>query len=371
MDPAPKPDTEDEVEKIIERVRDVHHRLGAAEPDDPFSEEQPWPEPVVGATLLDDVADTFCRHLSLKEGVADTLTLWAVSTHAIEVSEFAPRLYLTSPTAGCGKSLTLAILTRLCRRPLPDSNITTAAIFRAVHHTQATLLIDEIDTFLKHHRESIGILNSGHYRPMAYVRRLMRGVVVSFSTFGAVALAGIGSLKVAALESRCIILPMRKRGPDEEIEALRVHRGRDRVLRDLGRKAARWTIDHLDRLGEAEPEMPDQLSDRGQDNWRVMIAIADLAGGEWPRRARDAAVNLSAPSEALSTPELLLADIRDIFDRSMSTRIKTSVLVQTLTEMEDREWGSLTQWSVAVMLKPFGIRPVVKKLRGESVASRL
>src|SRR5215472_3488383 len=59
---------------------------------------------VVGATLLDDIADTFCRHLSLKEGVADTLTLWAVSTHAIEVSEFAPRLYLTSPTAGCGKS---------------------------------------------------------------------------------------------------------------------------------------------------------------------------------------------------------------------------------------------------------------------------
>jgi hypothetical protein len=39
------------------------------------------------------------------------------------------------------------------------------------------------------------------------------------------------------------------------------------------------------------------LNDRAADNWEPLFAIADLAGDEWPRLARTAAVKLSADSE--------------------------------------------------------------------------
>jgi len=35
--------------------------------------------------------------------------------------------------------------------------------------------------------------------------------------------------------------------------------------------------------------MPAGIFNRAADNWRPLLAIADLAGGEWPERARQAA----------------------------------------------------------------------------------
>ena len=43
----------------------------------------------------------------------------------------------------------------------------------------------------------------------------------------------------------------------------------------------------LDELRDAEPDMP--VEDRAADTWEPLIAIADLAGGDWPARAAQAA----------------------------------------------------------------------------------
>lgn len=48
---------------------------------------------------------------------------------------------------------------------------------------------------------------------------------------------------------------------------------------------------HLDRLSYASPHLPDELDDRAQDCWEPLLAIADLAGGGWPVRARTDLVN--------------------------------------------------------------------------------
>jgi putative DNA primase/helicase len=61
----------------------------------------------------------------------------------------------------------------------------------------------------------------------------------------------------------------------------------------LRRKALRWAADNFAKLTDPDPQMPDALNDRAADNWRPLLAIADLAGGEWPVRARDAACLLS------------------------------------------------------------------------------
>ena len=53
----------------------------------------------------------------------------------------------------------------------------------------------------------------------------------------------------------------------------------------LASRAARWAADNLDALRGADPALPAVLNDRQADNWRMLVAIADLAG--CGARARD------------------------------------------------------------------------------------
>ena len=87
----------------------------------------------------------------------------------------------------------------------------------------------------------------------------------------------------------------------------------------LARKAARFVSDNEQALRNAEPASPDALNDRQADAWDPLFAIAEVAGGEWPERARAAAkalcqVDAEEDVEA-DIKTVLLADIRDIFAR--------------------------------------------------------
>ena len=53
------------------------------------------------------------------------------------------------------------------------------------------------------------------------------------------------------------------------------------------------------------PDLPREIQDRAADNWEPLIAVADLAGGKWPRLAREAAVALVAAASDTS-PALVL-----------------------------------------------------------------
>jgi hypothetical protein len=230
--------------------------LGAAEkqPDD-LTKAQPtaplpvgteaelplWPEPVDGVELLDALCATFARHLVLSEGAAEILALWTVFTHIIDISEFAPRLAILSATPRCGKTTLLLILISLTRRPLPASNITPALVYRVIDLEKPTLLIDEADTFLG--SDFTGILNSGHTRATAYVRRCAPNSFdpCSFSTFAAIAVAKIGKLP-PTLEDRSFVIWMKRRRADEKVERFRPDRTDDLVV--LKRKTMRWAADN-------------------------------------------------------------------------------------------------------------------------------
>lgn len=60
--------------------------------------------------------------------------------------------------------------------------------------------------------------------------------------------------------------------------------------------------------------MPPGLNDRAADTRHPLLAIASVAGGDWPSLVRSAATKLAAVSENESAGELLLADWRAIFD---------------------------------------------------------
>src|SRR5215472_10078158 len=100
-------------------------------------------------------------------------------------------------------------------------------------------------------------------------------------------LAGIGNLP-DTVGDRSIIIEMIRKRLEEKVKRLRACDGKE--LWVLGRKVARWAADNCDAMSQADPESPERLNDRAADAWLPLLAIADQAGGEWPGRARAAAV---------------------------------------------------------------------------------
>lgn len=358
-----------------EREEDGRLQGSAPALEDP----EPWPDPVDGADLLDDLSRTLRLHLVLPEGAADALPPWIVHTHAHDAAEVSPIAAVTSAVKGCGKTSVLHLLTALVPRPLPAANVTPAVVFRAVEKYQPTLLVDEADTYLLRHDELRGILNSGHLRGMAQVVRSVGDDHEPrvFRTWAPKAIALIGKLP-ATLADRSIEIRMRRRLPGETVERLRLDRLSD--LEPLRRRAWRWAQDHLEDLRASDPDVPTELRDRAADNWRALLAIADVAGGEWPDRARRAALLLTGAAEEDGDGDvgvLLLADIRDLFEALGSDRLPSGDIAAALAKLEDRpwpEWGRqqkpISATGIARILRPFQVRPKRLRIEGETAGVR-
>jgi hypothetical protein len=166
----------------LDREYNERRKRTKIEDDDRFlPDPDPWPEPVNGAELLEQLSKTAASHLVLPKGAADAIAMWVLFTHAHDCFDISPVLGVTSPTPECGKTTLLTFLGGVVPRPLPTSNVTAAALFRAVAKWGPTLLIDEADTFLRGNDELRGILNSGHKRSNAFVIRTS-GTTTSRST---------------------------------------------------------------------------------------------------------------------------------------------------------------------------------------------
>ncbi|MCG3776679.1 MAG: hypothetical protein JW395_3539 [Nitrospira sp.] len=252
---------------------------------------------------------------------------------------------------------------RLVANPEVASNITAANIFRLIasEEQKPTLILDEADTYMEQDEAMRGIVNSGHTRDFAVVRRIDKDTFKSekFSTWAPMAIAKIGELS-PTLESRSIIVRMRRAAPNQRLERFRTED--DGRLVELGTQIGTWARTNVAALRLADPEMPEGLGSRDSDNWRPLIALADLAGGEWPHTARQAAVRLSKRFEDPNLGIQLLADIRLAFERTTEDRYSSAKLCAFLNDLEDRPWcefngRALSQNQLARQLRPFGVRP--------------
>jgi putative DNA primase/helicase len=164
---------------------------------------------------------------------------------------------------------------------------------------------------------------------------------------------------------------MKRKRPEERVARFRAIRPGN--LPNIKRQCIRWAQDDLITLRDAalEVSVPEGLNDRAADNWEPLLTIADRVGGEWPDRARKAALALSGKGAAEdgSIGVMLLGDIRAIFERralevsgDLWTRIPSKELAEKLAEMEGRPWADwkgkpLTKNSLARLLDSFCIRP--------------
>ncbi|MBW8003206.1 MAG: DUF3631 domain-containing protein [Planctomycetes bacterium] len=336
-----------------------------------FKEIIPFPESVDGSVLLDDLAGTLKKYMVLPAGAADALALWITFTYLHNNFDISPLLCVTSPEKRCGKTTLLSILGQLTARALPASNITSAALFRTVEQFEPTLLVDEVDTFIRGSDELRGILNSGHLKSQAFVIRTVGDDFEPrvFKTWCPKAIALIGKL-APTLADRSIIIPLQRKGPAEKVERLRLGRLAEDTER-LRQKLARWTEDISRFVGQIEAKELGFLTDRAADNWRPLLMIADAAGEDWVNRAVRAARLLSIGVEDDELGPILLQDLEKIFAEKETDRLSSTEIVEMLVQQEDKPWPEykkgkpLTKRQLAIILKRYGIRPKPFKNQGD------
>jgi len=294
-------------------------------------------------------------------------TLWIAHAHLMDCWDSTPRIAFLSPEPGSGKTRALEVTELVVPRPVTAVNVSPAYLFRKVADEAGTptVLFDEIDTVFgpkaKDNEEIRGLLNAGHRKSGVAGRCVMGGKAVfteELPAYCAVALAGLGYLP-DTIFTRSVIINMRRRAPGETVEPFRRRRevGKGEALRD---RLAEWTASIAPKIVGVWPEMPEGIADRNADVWEALLAVADAAGGEWPKLARDAAVALVASSVRGegSLGIKLLTDIKVVFGGKQMMRTKE--LLDALINMEESVWADirgrpLTDRSLAVRLRGYGI----------------
>ncbi|MEV4614203.1 DUF3631 domain-containing protein [Kitasatospora sp. NPDC049258] len=322
-----------------------------------------------GAELLCELRSAIAHFVILpSEQALDAVTLWVAATHLQPAWQHAPRLAVIGPAKRCGKSRLLDIVTETVHDPLITVNASSAAIFRSITDQPPTLLVDEADTMFgtvkaaEKNEDLRGLLNAGHQRNRPTLR--VTGPdhkVVKFPTFAMAALAGIGDLPDTIMD-RSVVIRMRRRAPGERVSSYRSDRDNP-GLRELRDGLHTWLVPLIDAATDMEPPMP--VDDRAADTWEPLVTVADLAGGEWPVRAREACRAMTAfesgQDEDGGLKTRILVDIRRVFAAGGNPdALSTEHLLTALKADHEAPWAEhgptgLSARGLQLPLKDYGI----------------
>jgi hypothetical protein len=163
------------------------------------------------------------------------------------------------------------------------------------------------------------------------------------------------------LADRSVEITLQRKRAGDKVKKFRL----DRVqhLHVLGCKLARFVQDNAEKVRAADPEPPAALHDRAADNWRPLLAIAEVAGGDWPARARRASLEIHGGAEDADEYGVqLLGDIKVAFGATKAKALWTDDLLRHLHAMSERPWNEygrhrkpITPRDLGALLKPFKI----------------
>lgn len=344
-------------------------QVGADEPNHlPFPIVEPHSETIDPAQLLDEVSSSIRKYIVLDQEQADAAALWVAQTWFIPHIDLAALAIINAPEKACGKTQLLTVIGYMSYRPLPASNASSSAIFRAVEKWSPTILADEADTFFKDNSELQGMINAGYLRGGYVLRSEASGDSFEprmFSVFSAKAIAGIALEKHLpdATMSRGIVFNLRRKLSSESVSRLR-HADRN-LFGETTSKLARFAEDYAQQVKHARPTLPESLNDRDQDNWEPLLAIAGCAGEAWLMRATNAALKLSNYGEkSVSTGNQLLADIQEVFEHKHINRIRSVELISELIKDDEKPWATYNRG------KPISPRQLAKQLAIYGISSK-
>jgi putative DNA primase/helicase len=324
--------------------------------------DKPWAEPVDSATMLAETKAQFRRFVvASDEGTVATVLWTAQSWVHNEIATHSPILVLTSIVPASGKTTGLGVLEQMTPNAYNGVELTGPNLFHIVDSLSPTLIIDEADRLFYRRPDLANLINAGWTRG-ATVPRLVHGMLRNFNIFCPKVIGSLGLNVSPQTATRFIVVKLFPKLPEEKVEAF--HFAADENFVTLRRKLQRWAINNASKLKDAKPEMPVGFDNRLGQNWRLLFAIAEDAGGDWPKLARAAAVTMSRKSEdEAPEPVRLLAAVRPLvtgLDFKPSADLHKQLNADVLGEWRDfRGRGQITEKQMAVLLGQFDIHPQV------------
>jgi hypothetical protein len=336
---------------------------------------EPWDKLVAGDVLLAEIAAFYEKFCWLPACTADVLAVWSLQTWCYELFDFAAIVAVWSPEHECGKGRVLDVTEKLVRRAFRTSNTSAAVLYHVISKGNLTVLVDELDSVSDEQRAAICNILKGGFQSNGTAHRMTERngeqVEVEFSTYCPKMIATITLDKLdKATRSRTIGIRMKRKPRSQKVAKFRRV---DATI--LQRKCMRWAQDNAEAIKAVPPMDVDECAtDRQEDVWEPLIAIARVAGGDWEKRIRLAAQHLAAGGSdgaSETVAHQLLAAFQSYFSER-GDRTDTKTIIAELNEsgdFADVNFGrGLTPHYVARLLKPYGIEPRVHKMNDGKTA---
>jgi putative DNA primase/helicase len=333
----------------------------------------PWAKPVDTRALLGELTAQIERYVVIHQREAATaIVLWTCFAWCHDIATFSPILVIQSGDIEGGKTTASKVISLLTPRARVIAEPTGPSLYRYVDRHHPTLIVDDADRLLAHRPDLAHIVNVSLTRGALIHRTDVKGRTLAFDPFCPKVLNGINLLAhlQPGTRSRCITVGLLPKLAHEKVVSLR-HTVEDETFVTLQRKLLRWASDNMSALKKATPAMPEGFANRLEENFVLLFAIADLAGGDWPKKARAAARRLAGEHNEPSTGKRLLAAFRDLFAKHGKV-LASDRVAELLAADEEGEWANyrghrINKWEIAQLLRPYNIRPELIWQRGKPV----
>lgn len=340
-------------DKVLSLVHE--HKQGGL-----VAEIEPYHEPVTHDEIYTALYSLVHEHMAIDEPLKVAFVLWVIFTYLTDISDFAPIAWITAPERQCGKSTLLGLFDRVVNKAYPVINPTQAVIYRVMEQFKPTLLIDEIDTSIKDKKELLGIVNAGYSRHANNVPRVNTdkgGIVENFDVFGAKVFSGIGEMK-GTFASRAIRFELRRKTNSDKVKRFNKRTLPYETTNEIQSKVKRWAVDNRQAVQAVQTPLL-QINDRDFDNWEILLQIATVLGVY--DKALQACLTICNRKDEPSLNEMLLSDIRDIFNVE---RMSSTDLLEKLNFDSEKCWQTLNNGS------PLTSHQLAKKLKGFGIVSK-
>ena len=211
--------------------------------------------------LISDIVTILGDCLDLDQDSRKLLSAFVISTWIPEKLSVAPYLALVGPP-GSGKTTAMLILNSLFYRGLLTADISSSAFYDISHRIHPTISLDETLTAGRP-RELIHLLRASSTRGCVGLRKDKANLA-----FGAKAFSWLELPDDQALNSRCIVMPMRRtsrtdlKSPNDSAVLERAKKLRMRLLQ--------FRFERLRNVSEPKPPLNGRLSGRSLDLYRAL-----------------------------------------------------------------------------------------------------
>lgn len=313
-----------------------------------------------GAMALNDARAFYRRHFHFPSTVQlDVFTLWTAGlTHMRDhnqryIGPTAVRMYIRASTPGAGKSLLGDFIALTGGRGevvfAPAS--TYWGVVEMIAEQNKTVVLDNYDEAKGNARSGqLNIALAGAYSHTALLRS-GRNNEEEACVYGPMAITAIGDrlrrrTDFRPVEERSVVVDVAKK--PREVKLPRFdrrdpeHRSRCESIR---RACEAWGRDVAPEVAVYRPtDLPDELDSRDLDMWEPMVAIADMAGGEWPARIRRALSVLvlgervaddedDDPFARLTPAERSMVEVSHVLDDLDGDTITTVELLEAMAQL--------------------------------------